>query len=69
MSIVLRCVLTSTPLVDAKQKENLFHIGCRINGNLCVLLLDCGSYKNTTTTSMVEELKFPTISHSKPYKL
>ena len=36
---VLRRVMTVVPSTEEEQRENLFHISCRIKGNLCALII------------------------------
>ena len=59
MSLMMRKVLPPLPSIEIKQRENLFYTGCRISGNLCLLIIDSGSCTNVVTASMVEKLQLP----------
>ena len=53
---------------DDTQRENIFHTRCLIN-KLCFMIIDGSSYANVASTKVVEKVRLPTISHTKPYKL
>ena len=66
---VLRRVMSSFSTNEEEQRENLFHISCRVSGNHCVVIIDGGSYTNVVAASLVDKLKLTTTPHPKPYKL
>jgi len=67
--LVVRRMLGTIPKpLDETQRENIFHTDYLIN-KLCSMIIDGGSYANVASTRVVEKLGFPTISHTKPYKL
>ena len=66
---VLRMVMSTFPTTEEEQRENLFHISCRVQGSRCVLIIDGGSCTNVVAASLVEKLKLATTPHPKPYKL
>ncbi|XP_060183112.1 uncharacterized protein LOC132613073 [Lycium barbarum] len=51
------------------QRENLFHARCRVKGKVCSLIVDGGSCANVASQTLVEQLKLPTLKHSRPYRL
>ena len=55
------------PLND--QRENIFHMRCKVSKKLCSLIIDSGSCCNCCSTTMVEKLKLTLMSHPKPYKI
>ena len=61
--------MTTIPTKEEEQRENLFHTSCRVQGNLCALIIDSGSCTNVVAASLVEKLKLNTTPHPKPYKL
>ena len=54
---------------DDTQNENIFHSRCLVNGKVCSLIIDGGSYTNVASTRLVEKLGLKTTPHPKPYKL
>lgn len=52
-----------------EQRENIFHIRCHINGKVCSMIIDGGSYTNVASTTLVEKLSLRTMKHPRPYKL
>ena len=69
MSLMMRKVPPTVSSDENKQRENLFYTGCKINGNLCLLIVDSGSCTNVAAASMVEKLQLPIVPHPRPYKL
>ena len=61
--------MSTFPTNEGEQRENLFHISCRVVGNRYALIIDGGSCTNVVATSLVEKLKLTTTPHPKPYKL
>jgi len=55
--------------LDDTQRENIFHTLCLIKNKLCSMIINVGSCANVASTRVVEKLRLPTISHTKPYKL
>ena len=51
------------------QRENIFHTRCRVQGKICSMIIDGGSYTNVASTTMVEKLGLTTRKHPQPYKL
>ena len=66
---VLHRVMSTFPTNEEEQRENLFHISCRVLGNCSTLIIDGGSWTNMVAASLVDKLKLTTIPHPKPYKL
>ena len=51
------------------QRENIFHIRCHINNQLCSMIIDGGSCTNVVSTFLVEKLGLKITKHPTPYKL
>ena len=54
---------------DQSQRTNLFHARCKVQGRLCILIIDGSSCTNIASTYLVERLSLPTLDHPQPYKL
>jgi len=68
--LVLRRVLhTQDTPYDKAQREMIFHSRCTIQDKVCNLIIDGGSCTNVASTTLIEKLGIPTISHPKPYSL
>ena len=67
--VVRRILGTIQKPFDETQRENIFHTCCLINNKLCSMIIDGDSCANVTSTRVVEKLRLPIISHTKPYKL
>jgi len=65
--LVLRRVLSNQRGVKDEQRENIFHIRCTVQGKVCSLIIDGGSYANVVPLSMIEKLGLQTITHPHPY--
>ncbi|XP_074305713.1 uncharacterized protein LOC141640935 [Silene latifolia] len=55
--------------VEEEQRERLFHSRCKVNNQICTLIVDSGSCTNVVSRDLVDNLKLPTKNHPKPYKL
>ena len=51
------------------QRENIFHIRCHVQNNVCSVIIDGGSCTNVASTTLVEKLGLPTSKHPRPYNL
>ena len=69
MSLVVRRALNVSQVAENEQRENIFHIKCKVKEAICAVIIDGGSCTNVASASMVEKLKLPTIPHPLPYKL
>ena len=68
--LVLRRVLhTQDTPYDKTQRDMIFHSRCTIQEKVCNLIIDGGSCTNVASTTLIEKLGIPTISHPKPYSL
>jgi len=67
--LVLRRVLSNQKGVKDKQRENIFHTRCTIQGNVCSLIIDGGSYANVVSLSMIEKLGLQTMTYPHPYNI
>ena len=66
----LRSVLhTQDTPYDKTQRDMIFHSRCTIQEKVCNLIIDGGSCTNVASTTLIEKLGIPTISHPKPYSL
>jgi len=54
---------------DASQSENIFHTRCSVNGNVCLVIIDGGSYTNVVSSRLVSKMNMDTKPHPRPYKL
>ncbi|XP_060195130.1 uncharacterized protein LOC132624354 [Lycium barbarum] len=71
MFLVVRRNLSTISLENEEdvQRENFFHARCRVKGKVCSLIVDGGSCANLASQTLVEQLKLPTLKHSRPYRL
>ena len=69
MLIVRRLLGSQMQPLDNTQRENIFHTRCTINGKLCSLFVDGGSYTNVASSSLVSKLNLDTKPHPRPYRL
>ena len=68
--LALRRVLhTQDTPYDKAQREMIFHSRSTIQDKVCNLIIDGGSCTNVASTTLIEKLGIPTISHPKPYSL
>ena len=67
--LVLRRTLGSLKGDQEAQRENIFHSRCTIQGKVCSLIIDGGSCANVASSTMVEKLKLPAITHPHPYTI
>ncbi|XP_074278064.1 uncharacterized protein LOC141601669 [Silene latifolia] len=67
--LVIRSLHTEAAHVEEEQRERLFHSRCKVNNQLCNLIVDSGSYTNVVSRELVDNLNLPTKNHPKPYKL
>ena len=52
-----------------QQRENIFHIRCIVNDNLCNMIINGRSYNNVASKVLVDKLNLLTIKHLNPYTL
>ena len=55
--------------IDESQREGIFQTRCSIQGKLCTLIIDGGSFSNVASARLVSKLNLDTNPHPKPYKL
>jgi len=67
--LVLRRVLSNQKGVKDKQRENIFHFCCTVQGKAYSLIIDGGSYANVVSLSMIEKLGLQTMTHPHPYSI
>jgi len=67
--VVRRMLRQTQKTFDESQRKNIFHTRYLINEKLCSLIVDKASCTNVASTRVVDKLRLPTISHTKPYKL
>ncbi|XP_074304739.1 uncharacterized protein LOC141639529 [Silene latifolia] len=67
--LVIRSLHTEAAHVEEEQRERLFHSRCKVNNQLCNLIVDSGSCTNVVSRELVDNLKLPTKNHPKLYKL
>ncbi|XP_074288660.1 uncharacterized protein LOC141613814 [Silene latifolia] len=68
-ALVLRNLHTEAAQIEHEQREQLFHSRCKVNSQICTLIIDSGSCTNVIAKDVVAKLKLPTKNHPKPYKL
>ncbi|KAH0712358.1 hypothetical protein KY289_008317 [Solanum tuberosum] len=66
---VVRRTMTSKSKSNQSQRENIFHSKCLIQGNVCSLIIDSGSWANVASTAPVDFLRLPTTKLTKPCEL
>jgi len=54
--LVIRRVLSNQRVAKDEQRENIFHSRCTVQGQVCSLIIDGGSYANVVSLSMIEKL-------------
>ena len=69
MLMVRRLLGSQMQPLDDTQRENIFHTKCTINGKLCSLIIDGGSYTNVASSRLVSKLNLDTKPHPRPYRL
>lgn len=52
-----------------QQRENFFHTRCIVNNKVCSMIIDGGSCTNVASTTLVEKLGLPLLTHPRPYRL
>nr|KYP40889.1 Transposon Ty3-I Gag-Pol polyprotein [Cajanus cajan] len=68
--LMIRRLLGSQPNEShISQRENIFHIRCKIFDKACSLIVDSGSCCNCCSTRLIEKLDLTPIPHPKPYQL
>ena len=69
MLMVRRLLGSQMQPLDDTQRENIFHTRCIVNGQLCSLIIDGGSYTNVASSKLVSKLNLDTKPHPRPYRL
>jgi len=64
--LVLRSVLSGRKGAKDEQRENIFHSRCTVQGKLCYVIIDGGSYANEVSLSMIKKLGLQTMTHPYP---
>ncbi|XP_074305174.1 uncharacterized protein LOC141640187 [Silene latifolia] len=67
--LVIRSLHTEVVHAEEEQRERLFHSRCKVNNEICNLVVDSGSCTNVISRDLVDRLKLPTKTHPKPYNL
>ena len=67
--LVLRMVLSCQRNEKEEQRQNIFHSGCTIQGKVCSLIIDGGSYANAVSLSIIEKLNLHNPAHPHPYNI
>jgi len=69
LMMIRRTLNNQTSVNLETQRENIFHIRCKVFENICSLIVDSGSCCNCCSARMVEKLNLQVVPHPKPYKL
>jgi len=67
--LVLRRAMSGLKSEKEEQRENIFHSRCTVQGKVCSLIIEGGSYTNVASSSMVEKLGLQATAHPHPYKI
>nr|KYP41380.1 hypothetical protein KK1_037253 [Cajanus cajan] len=67
--LVRRLLSNQSSEIDQSQRENLFHIRCKVLENTCSLIVDSASTSNCCSTRLFDKLALTTKPHPKPYKM
>ncbi|KAG7572474.1 Zinc finger CCHC-type superfamily [Arabidopsis suecica] len=67
--VARRSLSLQTKSEEQKQRENLFHTRCHVQGKVCSLIIDGGSCTNVASESMVKKLGLKVEKHPRPYNL
>jgi len=67
--LVLRRALSSLKGDKEEQRENIFHSRCMVQGKVCSLIIDGGSYANVASSNMVEKLNLQVMTYPHPYNI
>lgn len=59
-SYVVTQTIPRKAMINREQTENIFYSKCLIQSQVCVLIIDSGSYANLASTAVVDYLKLPT---------
>ncbi|KAI4380165.1 hypothetical protein MLD38_006386 [Melastoma candidum] len=57
--LVVRKALSVTPAREENQRESIFNTRYTVEGKVCLVIMDSGSYTNAVSRTMVEKLKLP----------
>ncbi|KAL4376552.1 hypothetical protein GQ457_02G026320 [Hibiscus cannabinus] len=68
-ALIVKRSLTTQPVQNEQQRENIFHTRCLVNDKVCVVIIDSGSCTNVASSVMVEKLGMRTTKHPNPYRL
>ncbi|KAL4273929.1 hypothetical protein GQ457_13G017350 [Hibiscus cannabinus] len=67
---VMKKVLSfQTKEEDKEQRENIFHTRCRVEKEVCSLIIYSGSCTNVARTFLINEIGLKTYKHPNPYRL
>ena len=67
--LVLRRVLSGQKGAKDKQRENIFHSCYIVQGKVCSVIINGGSYANVVSLSMIRKLALQTMTHPYPYNI
>ncbi|XP_012482912.1 uncharacterized protein LOC105797498 [Gossypium raimondii] len=68
-ALVIKRSLSLESKENEQQRDNIFHKRCDVQGKVCSVIIDEGSYTNVASSVMVEKLGLTTTKHSHPSKL
>ena len=52
-----------------EQREQIFHTRCKVQDQVCSMIIDSGSCTNVVSSLLVKKLHLPTLKHPDPYML
>ncbi|KAL4379037.1 hypothetical protein GQ457_02G026240 [Hibiscus cannabinus] len=55
-ALIVKRSLTTQPVQNEQQRENIFHTRCLVNDKVCVVIIDSGSCTNVASSVIVEKL-------------
>ncbi|XP_057522562.1 uncharacterized protein LOC130802564 [Amaranthus tricolor] len=67
--VVRRALQAQVEEPIAPQRQHIFITKCKIEGEVCDLIIDSGSEANTVSKTLVTKLGLTTTNHPNPYKL
>ncbi|KAL4387174.1 hypothetical protein GQ457_09G015960 [Hibiscus cannabinus] len=67
--VVKKALSVQTKEEDKEQRENIFHTRCRVEKEVCSLIIDSGSCTNVASTFLINEIGLKTYKHPNPNRL
>ena len=68
-TLVLRSILNNQKGAKGEQRQNIFHFRYMLQGKVCSLIIDGGSYANVVSLSMIEKLGLQAMAYPHPYNI